>query len=191
MTKSEARALVKARKSLMSKEEVLAKSRNIVNRLMELKEFCNEKKVLVYVSYNEEVDTWELIERCLSLGKEVYVPKVYGETIKFHKINSFSLLKAGKYGIMEPSNEFRSEWDNLSGVMIMPGLAFGRDFSRVGYGGGFYDRYLSRSLGALKNKLTTIAVCFDFQIMDSVDVEDYDYRPDIIVSESEVLRRTI
>ena len=66
----------------------------------------------------------------------------------------------------------------------MPGLAFGRDFSRVGYGGGFYDRYLEAHGG-----LATIALCFQFQVFDSIEVESFDYRPEIIVSDEEIIRR--
>ncbi len=185
MTKNEVRAQVKALKSAMTHREVAQRSQSVMDKLFELEEFKSATKIFTYVSYNQEVQTLGLIEYCLGLGKEVYVPKVYDSIIKFHNIDSLGLLNSGKYGILEPCNEFRDEWNGESGVMIMPGLAFGRDFSRVGYGGGYYDRYLS------VNPMTAVAVCFDFQLFESVEIEEYDYRPDIIVSETGVLRRSV
>lgn len=184
MTKENARAYVKSIKKTMTKEEVDARSCNIIKRVMELPEFKKADNIYTYVSYNQEVDTHILIKECMGIGKNIFVPKVYGRDIKFHRIDSFELLTLGKYGILEPDNKFLEEWNDTCGVMIMPGLAFGRDFSRAGYGGGFYDRFL-----ASHNNLKTIGVCFDFQILDSIETDVYDYRPDIIVSESDTFYR--
>ena len=186
MTKKDARSYIKELKKAMSEQEIKSRSQKVMDNLLGLEAWHNADRILTYVSYNQEVDTLGLIDEALKLGKEVYVPKVYGKNMKFHRIDNLGLLKSGKYGILEPDNEFRSEWDNLSGLMIMPGLAFGRDFSRVGYGGGFYDRYLSDN-----HELTTIAVCFDFQLLDSIEVEEFDYRPDMIVCESEIISRLV
>lgn len=186
MTKTEAREYVKSIKNNMTKEEVCKKSVLVMDKLFELPEFVTADNIFTYVSYNQEVETFGLIEKSLSLGKNVFVPKVYGKEIKFHKIDSLALLNSGKYGILEPCNEFLDEWNNVSGTMIMPGLAFGRDFSRVGYGGGFYDRYLSSRSG-----LVTVAVCFDFQLFESIEIEEFDYRPDVIISDKEVISRIL
>lgn len=186
MTKAQAREYVKSIKNNMTREEVLTKSSLVINKLFELPEFIETDNIFTYVSYNQEVETFGLIEKSLSLGKSVFVPKVYGKEMKFHKIDSLGLLNFGKYGILEPSNEFLDEWNDISGTMIMPGLAFGRDFSRVGYGGGFYDRYLSS-----KDGYVTVAVCFDFQLLESIEVEKFDYRPDVIISDKEVIRKIL
>lgn len=184
MTKKDARDFVKSVKKNMTGAEVAAKSRSIMRKVMELPEFKAANNIYTYVSYNQEVDTHRFIKECLDIGKNIFVPKVYGKIIKFHKIEDFELLISGKYGILEPSNEFLEEWNNVDGVMIMPGLAFGRDFSRAGYGGGFYDRFLETHHG-----LKTIGVCFDFQVVDSIEIDNYDYKPDIIVSESDIFYR--
>lgn len=184
MTKSDARDYVKAIKRNMTAEEVSARSCVIIKRVMEIPEFKAADNIYTYVSYNQEVDTHVLIKECLNMGKNIFVPKVYGKDIKFHRIDGIELLSSGKYGILEPDNEFLEEWNEVCGVMIMPGLAFGRDFSRAGYGGGFYDRFLE-----VHNNLKTIGVCFDFQIFDSIETDVYDYRPDIIVSESDMFYR--
>lgn len=184
MTKSEARAYVKSVKKNMTDEEVAARSRFVIEKIMEMPEFKTADNIYTYVSYNQEVDTHIFIKECLDMGKNIFVPKVYGRDIKFHRIDSFELLVSGKYGILEPDNKFLEEWNEVCGIMIMPGLAFGRDFSRAGYGGGFYDRFLETH-----NNLKTMGVCFDFQILDNIEVEAYDYRPDIIVSESDTFYR--
>lgn len=185
MTKQEARSLVKALKIKMTEEDIQKKSKAVMDKVVNLPEFISAENIFTYVSYNQEVDTFALIEKCYQLGKNVFVPKVYGKEIKFHKIEDLSLLKKGMYDILEPDNVYIDDWNNLVGAMIMPGLAFGRDFSRVGYGGGFYDRYLQSN-----ESMMTIAVCFDFQLFDSIEVESFDYRPRIIVSEEEVIRRS-
>lgn len=184
MTKEEARTYVKSVKKMMTEEEVVGRSLGIIEKVMALPEFKEADNIYTYVSYNQEVDTKNLIRLSLDMGKNIFVPKVYDKIIKFHKIDRLELLNLGKYGILEPGNDFLEEWDNVDGVMIMPGLAFGRDFSRAGYGGGFYDRFLEAHKG-----LKTIGVCFDFQIVDSIEINNYDYRPDIIVSESNIFYR--
>lgn len=183
MTKSEARAYVKPLRNALSAKEVHDRSEIIMDSVCRLDEFKKSDNILVYVDYNNEVETKNFIEYCIRLGKSVYVPKVYGGTLmKFHKIDSLALLNSGKYGILEPVNEYCDNWDDIKGLMVMPGLAFGRDFGRVGYGKGFYDRYLSAH-----NGIYTVAVCFDFQLIDKIDIDDYDYRPDVIVTDSEVI----
>jgi len=184
MTKKDARDYVKSIKKAMTKEVVEAKSRSVIKKVMELSEFKAADNVYTYVSYNQEVDTHSFIKKCLDMGKNIFVPKVYGKFIKFHKIGDFELLIPGKYGILEPSNDFNEEWNNVNGVMIMPGLAFDRNFNRAGYGGGFYDRFLE-----VHHNLKTIGVCFDFQVVESIETDDCDYRPDIIVSESDIIYR--
>ncbi len=184
MTKKDARDYVKSVKKEMTKEAVEAKSRSVIEKVMGLSEFKAADNIYTYVSYNQEVDTHDFIKKCLNMGKNIFVPKIYDKIIKFHKINDFELLIRGKYGILEPSNDFLEEWNNVDGVMIMPGLAFDRAFNRAGYGGGFYDRFLE-----VHRNLKTIGVCFDFQVVESIETDDYDYKPDIIVSESDIIYR--
>lgn len=182
MTKKESRVLVNNLRKQLSAEEVRLRSNTVFNNLIKVRDFCDAKNIYVYVSYNNEVDTYPIIEYCFSHNKNVFVPKVYGDEMKFHEISSFDELAPGAYGIMEPVNDFDASWNDICGTVIMPGVAFDRNFNRAGYGGGFYDKYLS-----FHNNLKKIAVCFDFQIVDKIDVQDYDLQPDIIVCESDLL----
>lgn len=182
MTKNEARAVVKKLRAGMAESELILKSRNVIEKLKQLEEFINADNIFVYVSYNNEVDTKEFIADCLELGKNVFVPKVNGREMRFHKIYSLDELHVGSFGILEPANDYLDQWNDLSGFMVMPGVAFDKKLNRVGYGGGYYDRYLSSHLNIKK-----AAVCFDFQLVDNIEAEEHDLKPDILVSENYII----
>lgn len=180
MTKKEARDYVKTCKANMTRQQITEKSKMIMDRICCLQEFVDAEEVLAYVNYNQEVETLPLIEQCLQQGKKVLVPKVYGDFMKFHEIMSVSELKPGKYGILEPDNERVCMPDR--GFMVMPGLAFDRQLNRAGYGGGYYDKYLFDRPYIFK-----AAVAFSFQIVESIQTEEYDLRPDIVITEKEII----
>ena len=99
----------------------------------------------------------------------------------FYRLEDFSQLKPGYFGIPEPEEGEAAEWEDA--LIIMPGVAFDRENHRVGYGGGFYDRFLEKHPG-----LTRMALAFGFQILESVPAESTDICPEIIVTEEEILR---
>ena len=164
MTKEQARAFVKAEKNKMTPAQIHENSGQIIDRLISQDFFCNADTILTYVSYNQEVETHSFIDNCLSLGKTVLVPKVYGRNMKFHRITALSELKPGKYGILEPDNTDICEPEQ--GLMIMPGLAFDKEQHPA-----FYKA----------------AVAFSFQIVDHIETESYDLKPDCIITEQAVL----
>lgn len=178
MDKKMARQYVKNIKKSMSEEDVLSRSKSVIEKIYKLEEFKENVNILTYVNYNQEVVTKDFINECIACGKNVYVPKVYGKEMKFHKINSLDDLKPGAYGILEPVNECS---DVDSGFMVMPGVAFDKKLNRAGYGGGYYDRYLEKHTNIYK-----AAVCFDFQIVDNIQMEKFDLKPDVLVAESGV-----
>lgn len=180
MTKKEARAFVKEYKKRMTVQQISELSKRITAKIIELKEFKEAEYIFTYVNYNQEVETIPLIKYCLETGKKVLVPKVYGSVMHFHEISSLSELKPGKYGILEPDNDNIS--NQKSGFMVMPGLAFDRRLNRAGYGGGFYDKYLSD-----KKEIYKAAAAFQFQLVDSIETESYDLRPNMIVTEQEII----
>jgi len=135
-----------------------------------------------FVSYGTEVDTIRIIERVLEEGRmKVAVPRVKQDTegeMDFFAITSMGELAKGYQGILEPVTKERVEASE--GVMLLPGLAFDRKKNRAGYGGGYYDRYLKHY--SSKN-LITVALAFDFQIVDCLKADCHDIRPDRIVTE--------
>lgn len=157
-------------------------SRMITKRVAALPEFCQAERIMAYADYNHEVMTGFLIEEAWKSGKEVAVSKVVGKDMVFYKLTDFKQLAPGYFGIPEPSQGEIVHWDQA--LMIMPGVAFDRKNNRVGYGGGFYDRFLEKNPDILR-----VAVAFDFQILDQVPVWPTDIRPQIIVTEKDTFYR--
>jgi len=166
----------------MSFQEVIDKSLLIENLLMKQEEYKKSKNIYVYVNYNQEVITTDIIKKSLAVGKNVYIPKVYDDVILFHQIRSYEDdLAPGAYGILEPTN---NSPDKLrDGLLIMPGLAFDKKFHRIGYGGGFYDKYL-----ALPNSHIKLAIAYDFQVLEQIEADEFDMKVDVIITQDFVIR---
>ena len=157
-------------------------SHQITDQVLKLSEFVKAKHILAYADYNHEVMTRYIIEEAWKAGKEVAVPKVVGKDMVFYRLTDFSQLEPGYFGIPEPVRGEIVKWEDA--LMVMPGVAFDSGNNRVGYGGGFYDRYLEKHPG-----LDTVALAFDFQIKDQVPCEITDICPQVIVTETETLFR--
>lgn len=149
---------------------------SILGKLMHHPFYEQAETIYSYVSYNQEADTWSLIAFSLSIGKKVAVPKVIGKELKFFYIKSLEELKPGYKGIYEPITNAVA--DDESALMIMPIVAFDRERHRIGYGGGYYDRYLSKHTGHTK-----IGIAFGFQQVSRIPFEPFDINPDIIITE--------
>jgi len=181
-TKKEIRKHIKYMKNLMDPLEVINKSTLIGNLFMKQEEYKKAQSIYIYVNYNQEVITTGIIKDSLKAGKNVYVPKVQDDIIRFYQINSFEDdLAPGAYGILEPTSNLAD--DSRDGLLIMPGLAFDRKFHRVGYGGGFYDKYL-----ALPNSHIKLALAYNFQIFDLIATDELDMKVDIIITQDLVIR---
>lgn len=166
---------------LMDKNTWEQDSITIQKAVIDSKCFKEAEEILVYSSIRNEVCTDLIIETALFLGKKVALPKSYDNGImEFFYISSQDELRAGMYNILEPSNEYPSKGDK--GLIIMPGAAFDICGNRAGYGGGYYDRYLKSH-----SKLMTAAVCFSFQIFDSITYDEHDIKPDMIFTEKETI----
>lgn len=185
MQKKEIRALIyKARKE-MSEETWKKATDKICDSVLKTQMFQEAEEIYCYVDYNHEVGTRQIIENSWRLQKKVFVPKVLGREMEFFEISSFDDLAPGMKGILEP---VRTSEDNKGsgdcGLMIMPGVAFDRTLYRIGYGGGFYDRYLEMHGGLQK-----LAVAFTYQVLDEVPAEAFDICPDALVTESAIYEK--
>lgn len=178
MDKLQARALVRERKRKMSNEEIVAKSKKIQDRLTSKSCFLEAEVLYCYISYNQEVITKPLLQMALDMGKRVAVPKVYGKDMEFIYLSSLDELEKGYQGILEPIGDQCAKEEKV--LMLLPGLAFDEQRNRVGYGGGFYDRYLEKN----KEKwIYKIALAFDFQILENLEMEACDWKVDEILTE--------
>lgn len=180
MTKNEIRAMIRAEKKKLSHAEILEYSEKLCDILANEPVYKNTKAIYPYIAYNQEIITTPLIRRAWQDNKRVAVPKCFSkELMEFIYIDSFSTLSPGCCGIPEPADGKIAE--DSEALIIMPGLAFGRDFNRIGYGGGYYDRYLAQNS---HRKLTTLALAYEFQLFDSLEAEAHDYRVDAIITAS-------
>lgn len=150
--------------------------------------FLEADALYCYVDFKGEAGTRGIIERAWELRKKVYVPAVTGDDMSFYRIFSFEELKEGAFGIPEPqepeAGEKKDEAFCGSVLMIMPGVAFDRKRNRVGYGGGYYDRYLACYT---EFYIHTIAVAFECQIVEEIETEETDVKPELLITERRIL----
>lgn len=191
MDKAEIRKQILARRDSLAPYEIEDKSRIIFDKLVNLDEYKEAENLLIYASMRSEVRTDEIILDALADGKKVYCPKVTDKKtgrMVFVRIFALEDLKEGYFGIREPELEDQSEIfsydDNpelLSEITlaVVPGVAFDRNNNRIGYNGGFYDRFLSSH-----SEVKSIGICFDIQILEDIlPVDAHDIPLDMIVSD--------
>lgn len=172
------------RKEILSRRDALTEAERergkllITERILGHQWYYLSDKILSFVSYGSEICTTEILENALQDGKEVYVPKVEGREMKFYRIRSLTELKEGYKGIREPQGNTESYVftpENAAGsLFLMPGSVFDPLGNRLGYGGGFYDRYLADKEAL---RLRSIAVGFRCQQSEEVPVEETDIKP--------------
>ena len=182
--KKEIRKRMRVLRENMTREDMFSKSSLIFEQLITVPEYKNAEKIFTYVSMNNEVDTIMLIDYSLSMDKRVFVPKVSGRDMLFYEISDISELSPGYCGIYEPDTDGKEPDYSKTGFMCMPGVAFDKDYNRIGYGGGFYDRYLSG-----ENKFYKAALAYEFQFVDHIRTEHVDVKPDMIVTEDNIYRK--
>ncbi len=158
------------------------KNKKIYSRLIESQKYKDSNMIFVFVSYNSEVSTHDIIIQGLKDGKRICVPKVIDKTrgMKAIEIKSFGDLKEGFKGILEP--EFREDLivdEKDIDLAIVPGVAFDCHGGRLGYGGGFYDRFLP----LLNPKCNIIGLCYKEQIIEKVPMEEEDVKINCIITE--------
>ena len=168
----------------MTRTERFEKSMQIFEQLITVPEFKRADRIYTYVSMDNEIDTIMLIDYSLSLEKRVFVPRVSGKDMEFYEISDMTELNPGYRGIYEPDINGKEPDYSRTGFMCMPGLAFDRSYNRIGYGGGFYDRYLS-----VENKLYKAALAYEAQLLESIPAQVGDVRPYMIVTEESIYRK--
>ena len=159
----------------MSLQEIEEKSRALGEKLRQSEAYIQAKTVYGYLSYNQEVRTVAMLEQAIRDGKRVAVPKVYGDEMKFIYLDDLSRVEAGYAGIPEPVDDGPVA-DDPTALVLMPGLAFDPEGHRIGYGGGFYDKFL-----AAEPSHPTLALCYDFQMLEKLETEEFDIPVDTVL----------
>ena len=181
-SKKDIRKKIFAERKLHTDEQIEAMSRTITDKVTALPAFKNADRILVYADYNHEVVTEYLIKEAWKAGKEVAVPKVVGKDMVFYKLTDLARLEPGYFGIPEPVSGEIVNWSKA--LMIMPGVAFDRANHRVGYGGGFYDRYLEK----MPEDCEKAILCRESLMCDEIPTEEHDERMDLVISENGIIR---
>ena len=163
------------KKRAMTAAQIEAYSRELAERLYETDYYRDARSIYCYLPYNQEVRTWPILARAVADGTRVAVPKCYGREMRFLWLDDFTQVAEGAYTIPEPVFD-EPVADDEEALIVMPGLAFDPMGHRVGYGGGFYDRYLEAHT---HHKL--VALCYPFQLFEHLDVEDHDVPVDLVI----------
>ena len=191
MTKPQLRKMMKAKRNALHDAVQEKQNKAIYRQLFQMDAYNQYNELFIYVSFQSEIATDLIIKKAIRDRKKVFVPRVEHQEIEFYEIHSFDHLVVGSYGIREPiptentrfTQSKNSNQPNLK-LMILPGLAFDPYGNRVGYGAGFYDRYLDRfPEGAFLN----VALAYDFQVIHRIKEEAHDTKIDMIITPTRMI----
>lgn len=175
MDKKALRSRIREMKRAMTTEDIQSASRRLGELFAETPQYRQAKTIYGYLPYNQEVRTTPMLEQALRDGKRVAVPKVYGDEMKFIYMEDLTQVEQGYAGIPEPIADGPVA-DDPTALVLMPGLAFDKQGHRIGYGGGFYDKFL-----AAEPDHPTVALCYAFQILDALETEQFDIPVDQVI----------
>ncbi len=181
MNKSELREYYSQKRSSLNNLEIKKLNNIIFSKFINSNIYKNSNKIMIYISFDSEIDTHRLINQILSDGKRVIVPITDSKNNKLIPSELYSMeeLELGFYNILTPKTEFIRVFDKTKlDLIIVPGIVFDKTGYRLGYGGGYYDKFLHD----LKN-IPKISLCYDFQLIDSVPKESYDIPVNYILTD--------
>ena len=181
--KSELRKKAREKRKQVSDREI--SDERIAEKLFSLDEYKAAKTVLIYVSLDDEIKTDSIIKEALKAEKLVAVPFCFdcAGNMGFYLIKSLDELEAGSFGVLEPNIKTCERLENFSdSIIIVPGMTFDKSGFRLGYGKGYYDRFLSAY-----NQIS-IGLCYDEMLVSSLPRDEFDKNVDIIITQSEIIR---
>lgn len=160
-------------------------ARRVADRLLALPEVASARRVFTCLSFGPEIDTWELVDRLTADGRRIYVPRAAaGEMLHVHPYPcaleklSFGLSQPRRDAVEVPPQEIDATLD----VALVLGLAFDRRRFRLGYGRGYFDRFLAG------RPFPAVGVAYELQLLDRVPVEEHDVPMDLVVTEESLVR---
>lgn len=177
------------KRDALSKDEIVSKSAVIGQCLLSLPELIESNNIFLYVSFRSEVETMPLLHSLISMGKNVSVPITY---VKERRLDAIRITDPGRdlvpgyCDIPEPRKEIlTSNYVDPNGIdmIVLPGSVFDERCGRFGYGGGFYDRFVSASPTALR-----VGLAFEEQIVKRAPLQDHDELLDMVITEKRVIR---
>ncbi|MCK8825236.1 5-formyltetrahydrofolate cyclo-ligase [Fuchsiella alkaliacetigena] len=185
--KKEQREKVLGYRNRLTDKELLKKSLEVKKKLFELEEFIEADLIMFYIDFRKEVKTEFMIKEALNLGKRVVVPisQVEDRSLLLSELKDYDKeLELGTYDILEPKEEYIRpvEYEELDMVLV-PGVAFDEELNRLGYGGGYYDRFSAK----LAEEVDRVALAFEIQIVEEVVTGEYDLPVDKILTEERII----
>jgi len=175
LDKHEIREHIRHKKAQISDKEKQIQSAAVFEKIENLTEFQNAQNILVYWSMPDELSTHNFIIKW-SRKKQLLLPVVKGDEMLIKPFSSKDELKQGSLGIWEP--DVQKEFLHAIDLVIVPGMAFDKDKSRLGRGKGYYDKYF------INKNVVKIGVCFDFQLLDKIPTATFDIKMDKVITKS-------
>ena len=175
MDKKELRAQIRALKRAMTEEQIVQSSARLGELFVQTAQYKQAKTIYGYLPYNQEVRTVPMLEQAQKDGKRVAVPKCYGDEMRFIWLDDLTAVEKGYAGIPEPVADGPVA-DDETALVLMPGMAFDPQGHRIGYGGGFYDKFLAQ-----EPNHPTLALCYEFQMLPYLETEEYDIPVDTVL----------
>lgn len=172
--KTQLRSHIRQQKRSMCEEDIRQRSEVLCRMALSTDAYRNAKTIYGYLPFNQEVRTLPLLQRALADGKQVALPKCFGKEMCFILVRDLSRIQFSAFGAPEPVEDFPVASDPTA-LVLVPGLAFDSAGHRMGYGGGFYDRFLADEPGH-----PTLALCFDFQMLSHLKTESHDISVDTV-----------
>ncbi len=187
MNKKELRKKIIKQRDRLSPGEIGEKSSRIAENLYKLPAYRDAGAVMFFITFGTEVETRAMVEKTIKMGKVALAPKPLPKTremIPSQLLDWDHDLAPGAYNIPEPKEEaFRPFKPETIDLLIVPGVAFDSKGNRLGYGGGYYDRFFP----LLKPQTPLVALVFELQVVNAVPVDEWDRRVDIIITEERVI----
>jgi len=183
--KKDIRAEVLKRREALRRDEWTSLSSIICRRMSSLTVIFDADLVLGYVPFRNEVDVLPLLRSLLQRGAKIALPKVRKAEHRIDAclVDNLEDLERGAYGILEPRSESRVDPQEID-LVIVPGVAYDENRNRLGYGGGYYDRFLT----GLSASAVSVAPAFELQVVPQLPRDAHDKRVDVIVTENRIIR---
>lgn len=196
----EQRALLPEALRMQYSQQICGRMANFISELRSDSDL-QTLKIFVYIPFRDEIQLMPFIERCWQSGAIVYAPRVNkaAHMLELYLIESEADLECGTWGIKEPRTTLPQlpigSWPELD-IIVVPGIAFDEQGGRIGYGGGFYDRFMEEmdnSLGiqdhseAQTKKPLIVALSYQFQVLEQVPMEPHDFRVDVLITENSLI----
>ena len=180
-SKKELRKKILGIRNKMLKEDLENNSRIIMNKIIGLKTYKQSKVIFVYMDFNNEVMTSDLIKHMMAEKKRVVIPytDIVNTLVIPSEITEEADLKLSPFGYYEPKKIMPVDVEEID-LVLVPGVVFDKNLNRIGFGKGYYDRILKN----LKPGAKKIGLAHDFQVLDEIPAEDHDIKMDMIITES-------